>query len=64
MTVIGDSKYLERFGKGTQGEGWYSFNHRGVHFIGLVNVASRAPTRGSGSSGRSNWTGSRRTWRR
>ncbi len=30
--------YLERFGQGTQGGGWYSFDHHGVHFIGLVNV--------------------------
>ncbi len=30
--------YLERFGKGTQGGGWQSFDYRGVHFIGLVNV--------------------------
>ena len=29
--------YLERFGKGAQGKGWYSFNHKGVHFIGLNN---------------------------
>jgi Icc protein len=29
--------YLERFGKGSQGRGWYSFTHRGVHFIGLNN---------------------------
>jgi predicted phosphodiesterase len=29
--------YLERFGKGTQGSGWYSFTHKGVHFIGLNN---------------------------
>jgi len=29
--------YLERFGKGTKGTGWYSFNHQGVHFIGLNN---------------------------
>ena len=29
--------YLERFGKGTKGRGWYSFNHKGVHFIGLNN---------------------------
>jgi 3',5'-cyclic-AMP phosphodiesterase len=38
--VIGDNgkKYLERFGKGTKGRGWYSFDHKGVHFIGLVNV--------------------------
>jgi hypothetical protein len=29
--------YLERFGKGTLGRGWYSFNHKGVHFVGLNN---------------------------
>jgi 3',5'-cyclic AMP phosphodiesterase CpdA len=38
--VIGDKgkRYRERFGKGTKGQGWYSFDHKGVHFIGLVNV--------------------------
>jgi plastocyanin len=34
--------YLERYGKKTQRTGgtggWYSFDHSGVHFIGLVNV--------------------------
>jgi Icc protein len=30
--------YLERFGKNTKGAGWYSFDKKGVHFIGLVNV--------------------------
>lgn len=30
--------YFERYGKQTKGNGWYSFTHRGVHFIGLVNV--------------------------
>jgi hypothetical protein len=30
--------YRERFGKGTVGNGWYSFDHKGVHFIGLNNV--------------------------
>jgi predicted phosphodiesterase len=29
--------YLERFGKGTSGRGWYSFTHNGVHFVGLNN---------------------------
>jgi predicted phosphodiesterase len=29
--------YRERFGKGTLGTGWYSFTHKGVHFIGLNN---------------------------
>jgi 3',5'-cyclic-AMP phosphodiesterase len=31
-------QYLERYGKGTKGAGWFSFDHKGVHFIGLVNV--------------------------
>jgi 3',5'-cyclic AMP phosphodiesterase CpdA len=30
--------YHERYGRGTQGAGWYSFDAGGVHFIGLVNV--------------------------
>jgi 3',5'-cyclic-AMP phosphodiesterase len=38
-TSVDDGKlYLERYGKGTTGNGWYSFDHKGVHFIGLVNV--------------------------
>jgi 3',5'-cyclic AMP phosphodiesterase CpdA len=38
--VTGDDGrlYLERFGKNTTGRGWHSFDHRGVHFVGLVNV--------------------------
>ena len=32
--------YLDRFGKGTKGAGWYSFDHRGVHFVALVNVVN------------------------
>jgi hypothetical protein len=32
--------YLDRYGKatGAQGDGWYAFDHDGVHFIGLINV--------------------------
>lgn len=30
--------YLERYGKGSKGAGWYSFDDHGVHFVGLVNV--------------------------
>ncbi len=30
--------YLDRYGKGTSGYGWYSFDDHGVHFVGLVNV--------------------------
>jgi Icc protein len=31
-------QYLERHGKNTKGAGWYSFEKKGVHFVGLVNV--------------------------
>src|SRR3954471_13816638 len=34
------ASYLQRFGKGTQGAGWHSFDQGGVHFIGLVNVVN------------------------
>jgi 3',5'-cyclic AMP phosphodiesterase CpdA len=34
-------QYLERYGKGTMGRGWYSFDHKGVHFVGLVNVGGQ-----------------------
>jgi len=38
--VLNDNgaQFRERYAKGTHGDGWYSFDHRGVHFIGLVNV--------------------------
>ncbi|HVP64301.1 MAG TPA: cupredoxin domain-containing protein [candidate division Zixibacteria bacterium] len=31
-------QYHERFGKDAVGAGWHSFDHKGVHFVGLVNV--------------------------
>ena len=34
----GGKAYLERYGKNTKGNGWYSFDQNGVHFIALVNV--------------------------
>ncbi len=34
--------YRERYGKGTLGAGWYSFDFKGTHFAGLVNVAGIA----------------------
>ncbi len=38
-TSVDDGKqYLDRYGKDTKGKGWYSFDHKGVHFVGLVNV--------------------------
>jgi len=38
--TIGDEgkQYLERYGKNAQAGGWYSFDKKGVHFVGLVNV--------------------------
>jgi plastocyanin len=50
--VAGDNgvSYLARYGKGTKGHGWYSFDHGGVHFVGLVNVMDLKPG-GLGSLG-------------
>jgi hypothetical protein len=31
-------EYFSRFGKASDNKGYYSFDHAGVHFIGLVNV--------------------------
>lgn len=38
--VIGDNgaEFFRRFGEKQQAGGWYSFDHRGVHFVGLINV--------------------------
>jgi 3',5'-cyclic-AMP phosphodiesterase len=33
-------QYLDRFGRDAKGKGWYSFDHKGAHFIGLVNVVN------------------------
>ncbi len=49
--LIGDSEYLKRFGKGTKGDGWYSFDLGGLHFVGLVNVASQGTDMGLGVLG-------------
>jgi 3',5'-cyclic-AMP phosphodiesterase len=39
-TSTDDGKqYLERYSKEAKGRGWYSFNHKDVHFVGLSNVA-------------------------
>jgi 3',5'-cyclic-AMP phosphodiesterase len=32
--------YLARYGQGSLGAGWYSFDHKGVHFVALVNVVN------------------------
>lgn len=42
--------YLDRFGKGATGNGWYSFDVGGAHFIALVNVVQLGD-RGMGSLG-------------
>ena len=49
-------QYLDRFGKDTKGKGWYSFDHKGAHFIGLVNVVDlKAGGLGSLGSDQLNW---------
>src|SRR6266566_2350372 len=40
FAVDNGEQFLQRYGKGTKGAGWQSFDHNGVHFIGLVNVAN------------------------
>jgi 3',5'-cyclic AMP phosphodiesterase CpdA len=32
------TEYFSRFGKASDNKGYYSFDHAGVHFIGLINV--------------------------
>jgi 3',5'-cyclic AMP phosphodiesterase CpdA len=32
------TEYFARFGKASNNKGYYSFDHAGVHFIGLINV--------------------------
>ena len=43
--------YLERFGKDAKGTGYYSFDHQGVHFVGLVNIANAKSGSGDGGLG-------------
>jgi 3',5'-cyclic AMP phosphodiesterase CpdA len=38
----GGKEFRARYGKGTKGNGWFSFDQKGVHFIGLVNVMNIA----------------------
>lgn len=30
--------FRERYGRNSKGQGWYSFDKNGIHFIGLINV--------------------------
>jgi 3',5'-cyclic-AMP phosphodiesterase len=56
----GGKEFLTRYGKGTTGNGWQSFDDHGVHFIGLVNVLNFKAA-GLGSLGREQLE---RPWRR
>jgi 3',5'-cyclic AMP phosphodiesterase CpdA len=40
VAVDNGQQFLERYGTGTKGDGWHSFDHKGVHFVGLVNVVN------------------------
>ncbi len=42
--------YRERYAKQGKGDGWYSFDHSGVHFVALVNVMN-LKAGGAGSFG-------------
>jgi 3',5'-cyclic AMP phosphodiesterase CpdA len=54
------AEFLKRFGKGTLGKGWQSFDHSGIHYIGLNNVvaASSGPQPGTFKNGGSEGLGS------
>jgi len=51
VAVDNGKQYLARYGKGTRGGGWQSFDHKGAHFVGLVNVLD-LKAGGLGSLGR------------
>jgi 3',5'-cyclic-AMP phosphodiesterase len=43
MLDDGPAGYLKRYGAGKQGNGWFSFDHGGVHVVGLINVVDFKP---------------------
>lgn len=43
MLDPGKKLYLARYGKRAKGDGWYSFDDHGVHFVGLSNVSHMGP---------------------
>ena len=44
VAIDGGKEYLGRYGAGTyEGRGYQSFDYRGVHFVGLVNVLAYKP---------------------
>lgn len=53
--------YRERYGRGTRGAGWYSFDAKGVHFVGLVNVL-HASGRGNMGTGLGNLGNEQLEW--
>jgi len=53
----GKSSSLERYGKGSKGGGWYSFDKKGAHFIGLVNVMNLESGGASARWGTISWNG-------
>ena len=44
------TEYFNRFGRASDNKGYYSFDHAGVHFVGLINVLQFKPG-GSGNLG-------------
>ena len=38
VAVDDGKEYRSRYGKSAKGDGWYSFDHKGIHFVGLNNV--------------------------
>jgi hypothetical protein len=52
--------YLDRYGKDARGDGWHSFDHKGVHFIGLVKSSNHGESSGLGELARTSSNG----WRR
>jgi 3',5'-cyclic AMP phosphodiesterase CpdA len=51
-TTDGTKSYLDRYGgQDVEGDGWHSFNHNGVHFVGLVNVVDHGESSGLGKLG-------------
>src|SRR6202012_3376417 len=43
VTDGGGAEYFSRFGKASNNKGFYSFDHAGVHMVGLTNVMNFKP---------------------
>jgi 3',5'-cyclic AMP phosphodiesterase CpdA len=56
VAIDNGRQYRERYGRNTKGDGWYSFDHKGVHFVGLVNVRNlKAGGLGTLGAGQLEW---------